>query len=72
MQSTSSSETIARQTLSLFFEPDRGVLPRQGELDLDGLGRVIAMMGEAGAIKPPLPEAIRFVDLQHLQGAGLQ
>ena len=72
MQSTSSSETIARQTLSLFFEPDRGVLPRQGELDLDGLGRVIAMMGEAGTLKPPLPEASRFVDLQYLQGAGLQ
>jgi ABC-type nitrate/sulfonate/bicarbonate transport system substrate-binding protein len=72
MQSTSASETIARQTLALFFEPDRGVLPRQGEIDLDGLARVIAMMGEAGTIKPPLPEASRFVDLQYLQGAGLQ
>jgi ABC-type nitrate/sulfonate/bicarbonate transport system substrate-binding protein len=72
MQSTSSSETIAQQTLALFFDPDRGVLPKQGEIDLDGLKRVIAMMGEAGAIKPPLPAPERFVDLQYLRAAGLQ
>jgi len=30
---------IARETLKLYFEPDRGVFPKQGELDLKGLGR---------------------------------
>jgi len=72
MQSTGSSETIARQTLSLFLEPDRGVLPKQGEIALDGLARVIALMGEAGALKAPLPAPDRFVDLQYLHAAGLQ
>ena len=72
MQSTGSSEPIARQTLSLFLEPDRGVLPKQGEIGLDGLGRVIALMGEAGALKGPLPAPDRFVDLQYLQAAGVQ
>jgi ABC-type nitrate/sulfonate/bicarbonate transport system substrate-binding protein len=72
MQNTSSSEAIAWQTLSLFFDPDRGVLPNQGEIDLAGLARVIAMMGEAGALKPPLPEPSRFVDLQYLRAAGVQ
>jgi ABC-type nitrate/sulfonate/bicarbonate transport system substrate-binding protein len=72
MQSTGSSETIARQTLSLFLEPDRGVLPKQGEIALDGLARVIALMGEAGALKEPLPAPDRFVDLQYLHAAGLQ
>jgi ABC-type nitrate/sulfonate/bicarbonate transport system substrate-binding protein len=72
MQSTGSSETIARQTLSLFLEPDRGVLPKQGEIALDGLTRVIALMGEAGALSEPLPAPGRFVDLQYLHAAGLQ
>ena len=49
MQSTNASEAIARQTLALFFEPERGVLPKQAEINLEGLAQVIAMMGEAGA-----------------------
>ena len=38
---TGSSEEIARATLKLYFEPDRGVFPKRGELDLKGLGQVI-------------------------------
>jgi ABC-type nitrate/sulfonate/bicarbonate transport system substrate-binding protein len=72
MQSTSSSEKIAQQTLALFFEPERGVLPKQGEIDLAGLAQVIAMLGEAGALKPPLPPPEQFVDLQYLRAAGVQ
>jgi ABC-type nitrate/sulfonate/bicarbonate transport system substrate-binding protein len=72
MQSTNVSEAVAQQTLALFFDPDRGVLPKQGEIDIEGLARVIAMMGEAGAIKPPLPAPGRFVDLQYLRAAGVQ
>src|SRR5437764_4128521 len=56
MKTTNASETIAQQTLDLFFSPDRGVLPKQAEIDVSGLGRVIEMMGEAGTIKAPLPE----------------
>ncbi|TMJ28567.1 MAG: ABC transporter substrate-binding protein, partial [Alphaproteobacteria bacterium] len=72
MKTTNASETIAQQTLDLFFSPDRGVLPKQGEIDVSGLGRVIEMMGEAGTIKAPLPEPDRFVDLQYLRAAGVQ
>jgi ABC-type nitrate/sulfonate/bicarbonate transport system substrate-binding protein len=71
-QSTNASEEIAQQTLELFFKPDRGVLPRRGEIDIRGLSRVIEMMGEAGSIKPPLPPAGEFVDLQYLHAAGVQ
>jgi len=69
---TGASEDIARQTLALYFEPDRGVLPKQAEIDLAGLGQVIAFMGEGGALKPPLPAPERFVDLQYLRAAGVQ
>jgi ABC-type nitrate/sulfonate/bicarbonate transport system substrate-binding protein len=72
MQSTNSSEDIAARTLALFFEPERGVLPKRGEIDLKALDQVIAMLGEAGALKAPLPPAERFVDLQYLRAAGVQ
>ncbi len=66
------SETIAAQTLDLFNEPGRDVLPRRGEIDLKGFQQVIAMMGEAGLLKPPLPQAEHFVDPEYLRAAGVQ
>lgn len=67
---TGASEEIARQTLAL--EPDRGVVPKQAEINLEGLAQVIAFMGEGGIIKAPLPTPERFVDLQYLRAAGVQ
>jgi NitT/TauT family transport system substrate-binding protein len=69
---TGSSEAIVRQTLALYFEPDRGVVPRQGEINLAGLAQVIAFMAEAGLIPPPLPAPEKFVDLQYLRAAGVE
>jgi NitT/TauT family transport system substrate-binding protein len=62
----------ARLTLDLYLDPDRGVLPRQGEIDLEAMGQVIATMAEAGQLNPPLPSASRFVSLDYLQAAGIQ
>jgi len=42
---TGSSDQIARQTLALYFEPERAVLPKQAEIDLSGLTQVLAFMG---------------------------
>src|SRR5437764_1362623 len=39
---TGSTEDIAGQTLALYFEPDRGVMPKQGEFSVAGLAQVIA------------------------------
>lgn len=72
MEQTGSSEAIARAVMTLYFEPDRGVMPRQAEIDLKGLAQVIAFMGEAGALPSPLPTADRFVDLQYLAAAGVR
>jgi ABC-type nitrate/sulfonate/bicarbonate transport system substrate-binding protein len=69
---TGASDDIARATLALYFDPDRGVLPQHAEIDLGGLAQVIAFMGEGGAIKPPLPAPEQFVDLQYLRAAGAQ
>jgi ABC-type nitrate/sulfonate/bicarbonate transport system substrate-binding protein len=71
-ETTGASESIASQTLDLFFDPERGVLPEHAEIDLKGLEKVIAMLGEAGTLKPPLPPAQQFVELQYLRAAGVQ
>ena len=41
------SKAMADKVLKLYFEPERGVLPREGEIDLSALAQVIAMMAEA-------------------------
>lgn len=71
-ETTGASETIARHILQLYFEPERGVFPKQGEIDVKGFGEVIRVMGEAGELKAPLPAVERFIDLQYLKAAGLQ
>lgn len=72
VETTGSSEAIAHQTLALYFDPDRGVVPKQGEIDVAGFNQVIQVMAEAGELKAPLPAAERFIDLQYLKAAGLQ
>jgi ABC-type nitrate/sulfonate/bicarbonate transport system substrate-binding protein len=69
---TGCSDAIAGQTLDLFLQGGRDVLPERGEIDLQALQQVIAMMAGAGLLKPPLPSAQRFVDLEYLHAAGLQ
>ena len=72
VETTGSTEAVAKQTLGLFFEPERGVLPKKAEINLKGLEQVIAFMGEAGNLKSPLPAAERFVDLRYLHTAGIK
>jgi ABC-type nitrate/sulfonate/bicarbonate transport system substrate-binding protein len=69
---TGFDEGNAQLTLALYLEPDRGVLPKLGEINLKGMEQVIALMGDGGTIKPPLSAAERFVDLQYLHEAGIQ
>src|SRR5262249_47366378 len=72
VETTGFAEANAKLTLALYFEPDRGILPKLGEINLKGMEQVIALMGESETIKAPLPAAERFVDLQYLQAAGVQ
>jgi ABC-type nitrate/sulfonate/bicarbonate transport system substrate-binding protein len=71
-ETTGVSKTIAAEVLALYFEPERGVLPLEGEIDMDGLAQVIAMMAETGAIPPPPPSPEKIVDRQYLQAAGVK
>jgi ABC-type nitrate/sulfonate/bicarbonate transport system substrate-binding protein len=71
-EATGTSPEVARAVLALYYDPDRGVMPKQGEINMAGLGRVIALLAGSGEIGKPVPEAERFVDLQYLRAAGLQ
>ncbi len=69
---TGAPEDIARATLALYLDPDRGVLPKQAEIDFAGVAQVIAFMGQGGIIKDPLPAPEQFVDLRYLKAAGVK
>jgi ABC-type nitrate/sulfonate/bicarbonate transport system substrate-binding protein len=69
---TGAGEQVARAVLALYYQPDRGVMPKQGEINMAGMTEVIALLGASGQIAKPLPPVERFVDLQYLQAAGLQ
>jgi len=63
---------IADEIYRFYFEPYRGIMPRQGEINLEGLTAVISLMHDGGELQSPLPSASRFVDLSFLRKAGLQ
>ena len=72
VETTGFAEANAELTLKLYFEPERNVLPRAGEISVKGMQEVIALMGEGGILKAPLPPPERFIDLRYLQAAGVQ
>jgi ABC-type nitrate/sulfonate/bicarbonate transport system substrate-binding protein len=72
VETTGTDAAVARAILALYYEPDRGVMPKRGEINMSGMAAVIALLGTAGRIAPPLPPAERFVDLRYLHEAGLQ
>lgn len=71
IDSTGSSEAIARQTLALYFDPDRGVVYKLREIYIKGFAELIQVMAEAKELAPPVPPAERFIALQYLTAAGL-
>jgi len=72
VETTGFAGANAKLTLALYFEPERGILPKLGEINLKGMEQVIALMAEGETINAPLPAAERFVDLQYLHAAGVQ
>jgi ABC-type nitrate/sulfonate/bicarbonate transport system substrate-binding protein len=71
-QSTGAPIDVIRAVLAFYYEPDRGVMPSRGEIDMAGVAKVIELLGSTGELKAPLPAADRFVDLQYLKAAGLE
>jgi ABC-type nitrate/sulfonate/bicarbonate transport system substrate-binding protein len=72
MESLKVPEEIGRQIFAPYLEPDKNVLPKRGELNLQAFNRVVTLMGEAGVIPTPVSSAERFIDLRYLNAAGIQ
>ena len=72
VETTATPADIAQQTLALFFEPERNVMPQRGEINSKGMTQVLEFLREAGLLKEPLPAAERFLDLRYLQSAGVK
>ena len=70
-ETTGAAPDIAEQIMKFYFDPPRAIMPKAGEINMEGMRTVIALMGEAGELKSALPEAERFVDLAYLRKAGL-
>jgi hypothetical protein len=62
----------ARQMLGGYYEPDRGAMPKQAEIDVEGVRTVIALLRESGELKGATPQVESLLDLSYLQAAGLQ
>jgi ABC-type nitrate/sulfonate/bicarbonate transport system substrate-binding protein len=69
---TGAPADVAASMLKFYYEPDRGVMPKQAEISMPGMAKVIELLGQSGELKAPLPAAERFVDLQYLKAAGMQ
>jgi ABC-type nitrate/sulfonate/bicarbonate transport system substrate-binding protein len=72
MQQTGQSENRAREMLDYISDEKNNALPRAGEIDRAGLGAMIALLGEFGILKAPLPMPERFVDVTYLEAAGVR
>lgn len=72
VEKTGASPEVVRQVLALYFDPEKGVFPRQAELDLKGLDQVVRFMAESSELKAPLPKVEQFADTQFLQAAGIR
>jgi ABC-type nitrate/sulfonate/bicarbonate transport system substrate-binding protein len=71
-ETTGAPADVAAAMLKFYFEPDRGVMPKQAEISMPGMTKVIELLGRTGELKAPLPPAERFVDLQYLKAAAMQ
>jgi ABC-type nitrate/sulfonate/bicarbonate transport system substrate-binding protein len=72
MEITRQPENRAREMLSYFWDAKNDVLPRQGEIDVSKVKATIALFGQNGILKDPLPTPERFVDLRYAKMAGIQ
>jgi len=72
VETTGAPAEVARSMLTFYYEPDRGVMPKQAEISMPGMSKVIELLAQTGELKAPLPTPNRFVDLQYLRAAGLQ
>ena len=63
-------ENRSRQMLSYIWDPKNRVLSQQAPFDMNNVNAAIALMGEYGFLKQPLPAPERFIDASYAKAAG--
>jgi ABC-type nitrate/sulfonate/bicarbonate transport system substrate-binding protein len=69
---THQPESRAREMLSYFWDAKNDVLPMQGEIDVNAVKSTIALFGQYGILRTPLPPPERYVDVRYGRMAGIQ
>ena len=60
VETTGAPMEVARAILKLYYEPDRGVMPRQAEISMAGMAKVIELLGATGQISGAAAERRAF------------
>ncbi len=63
-------ENRSREMLAAIWEPKNRVLPQRAAVDMDSVKSAIALLGEYGILKQPLPAPERFVDTAYAEAAS--
>jgi ABC-type nitrate/sulfonate/bicarbonate transport system substrate-binding protein len=63
-------EDRSRRMLSDIWEPKNRVLPQQAAFDMASVKASIALLGEYGVLKEPLPVPERFIEPAYAEAAG--
>jgi ABC-type nitrate/sulfonate/bicarbonate transport system substrate-binding protein len=63
-------EDRSRRMLADIWEPKNRVLPQQAAFDMASVKTSIALLGEYGVLKEPLPAPERFVEPSYAEAAG--
>jgi ABC-type nitrate/sulfonate/bicarbonate transport system substrate-binding protein len=69
---TGEPQEIVDEIMASYEDPALRILPREAELDMEGLQNLLDLIEEAGLHSEPLPPAEHFVDLSYAQAAGIQ
>lgn len=72
MAVTAQPEKQARRMLDYYWDPKYHVLPRDAEIDMNGLTATIALLAKYGFVEKPLPQASEMVDLSYAKAAGIR
>ncbi|MDH7794249.1 MULTISPECIES: ABC transporter substrate-binding protein [unclassified Beijerinckia] len=72
VEATGASAEDSREIYKLYYEPNKGVMPKRGEINVEGVAKVIELLGTASLLQKPLPAPERFIDLEYLRAAGIQ
>ena len=64
------TDAHARDMVGYILDPKNRVLPKSPVMDMNAVKAAIALMGEEGALKGPLPAPERFIDISYAKDAA--